>query len=45
MAGIYARTDAKGGVWKAPAGKEASLTGVLGVKTLLTHDEVEVLNQ
>ena len=28
VAGIYARTDATRGVWKAPAGQEASLTGV-----------------
>jgi phage tail sheath protein FI len=28
MAGIYARTDATRGVWKAPAGTEASLRGV-----------------
>ena len=31
-------------VWKAPAGTEASLTGVLGVKTVLTNDENGVLN-
>lgn len=28
VAGIYARTDAQRGVWKAPAGQEASLSGV-----------------
>jgi hypothetical protein len=31
-------------VWKAPAGTEASLTGALGVKTMLTNDENGVLN-
>lgn len=44
VAGLYARTDASRGVWKAPAGTEASLTGVLGVKTPLTNDENGVLN-
>jgi phage tail sheath protein FI len=29
LAGIYARTDAQRGVWKAPAGTEATLNGVL----------------
>ena len=31
VAGLYARTDASRGVWKAPAGTEASLTGAIGV--------------
>lgn len=44
VAGIYARTDSSRGVWKAPAGTDASLTGVLGVKTMLTNDENGVLN-
>lgn len=44
VAGLYARTDSGRGVWKAPAGTEASLTGVLGVKTVLTNDENGVLN-
>jgi uncharacterized protein len=44
VAGIYARTDASRGVWKAPAGTEASLVGVLGPKHLLTDDENGVLN-
>jgi phage tail sheath protein FI len=29
LAGVYARTDATRGVWKAPAGTDASLNGVL----------------
>ena len=29
LAGVYARTDATRGVWKAPAGTEATLNGVL----------------
>jgi hypothetical protein len=32
MAGLYARTDTRFGTWKAPAGLEATLTGVLGVE-------------
>lgn len=43
-AGLYARTDSNRGVWKAPAGTEASLTGVVGVKAVLTNDENGVLN-
>jgi phage tail sheath protein FI len=44
VAGLYARTDTNRGVWKAPAGTEASLTGVLGVRTTLTDGETGVLN-
>jgi hypothetical protein len=44
VAGIYARTDATRGVWKAPAGSEASVTGALGVGTMLTNGENGVLN-
>jgi Bacteriophage tail sheath protein len=44
VAGLYARTDANRGVWKAPAGTEASLTGVFGPKIVLTNDENGVLN-
>lgn len=44
VAGLYARTDSTRGVWKAPAGTEASLAGVIGVKTMLTNDENGVLN-
>lgn len=44
VAGLYARTDANRGVWKALAGTEASLTDVIGVKTMLTEDENGVLN-
>jgi uncharacterized protein len=44
VAGIYARTDATRGVWKAPAGTEASLSGTSGVKINLTDNENGVLN-
>ena len=44
VAGIFARTDTQRGVWKAPAGLEATLVGVreLGVK--LTDEENGELN-
>lgn len=44
VAGIYARTDSTRGVWKAPAGTEASLSGATGARTPLTNDENGVLN-
>ena len=44
MAGIYARTDSTRGVWKAPAGTEASLTGAAAVVVPLTDGENGVLN-
>ena len=44
VAGLYARTDGNRGVWKAPAGTEASLAGTLGTKLKLTNDENGVLN-
>ena len=44
VAGLYARTDSNRGVWKAPAGTEASLVGVSGLKIVLTDGENGVLN-
>jgi phage tail sheath protein FI len=44
IAGLYARTDSSRGVWKAPAGTDASLTGAVGVKTPLNDNENGVLN-
>ncbi len=44
VAGIYARTDATRGVWKAPAGTEATLAGVSGVAVQLNDKENGVLN-
>jgi phage tail sheath protein FI len=44
VAGIYARTDSTRGVWKAPAGIEASLTGVSGLQYVLTDQENGQLN-
>jgi phage tail sheath protein FI len=44
MAGLYAATDADRGVWKAPAGIDASLTGALALTTVLTDLENGSLN-
>jgi hypothetical protein len=44
VAGIYARTDSQRGVWKAPAGTEASLTGITSLATSLTDGEQGFLN-
>jgi uncharacterized protein len=44
VAGIYAATDATRGVWKAPAGIDASLTGVSGLQYNLTDLENGNLN-
>jgi uncharacterized protein len=44
VAGLYARTDGARGVWKAPAGTEASLTGVSGFTVPVTDTENGQLN-
>jgi uncharacterized protein len=44
MAGTWAATDTARGVWKAPAGIDASLTGVTGFSVPLTDDENGELN-
>ncbi len=44
MAGVFARTDAQRGVWKAPAGTEAVLQGVQGLDVVLTDQENGTLN-
>ena len=43
LAGVYARTDANRGVWKAPAGTDAGLSGA-DVAVRLTDTENGVLN-
>ena len=45
VAGVVARTDAQRGVWKAPAGTEASLRGVPELTVKLTDPQQGVLNQ
>lgn len=44
IAGIFARTDTARGVWKAPAGIEATLTGVVELAVKLTDGENGQLN-
>ncbi|MFI5458427.1 MAG: phage tail sheath family protein [Isosphaerales bacterium] len=44
VAGIWAQTDGTRGVWKAPAGTAASLTGAIGVYVPLNDRENGVLN-
>jgi phage tail sheath protein FI len=44
IAGLYARTDSARGVWKAPAGTEASLNGVVGLLAELSDTEHGNLN-
>lgn len=45
VAGIYARTDAQRGVWKAPAGTETGMSGVRELKVKLTDRENGDINQ
>jgi phage tail sheath protein FI len=45
IAGLMARTDSQRGVWKAPAGTEADLRGVLDVELNMTDMENGVLNK
>lgn len=44
VAGVIARTDATRGVWKAPAGTEATLVGVPQLQVKLTDSENGQLN-
>ena len=44
IAGIMARTDVQRGVWKAPAGIDASLNGIAGLQVKLTNAENGQLN-
>ena len=45
VAGIFSRTDTNRGVWKAPAGLEATLVGVPQLSVSLTNEENGELNQ
>lgn len=42
--GLYARTDKKRGVYKAPAGEEATLSGVVELETIVGEGALELLN-
>ena len=44
VAGIWARTDAERGVWKAPAGIDAAVNGISGLTVTLTDLENGRLN-
>jgi hypothetical protein len=44
VAGVMARTDATRGVWKAPAGLDAGIAGVLELKAKLTDGENGIVN-
>jgi phage tail sheath protein FI len=44
VAGVFARTDAQRGVWKAPAGIEANLRGVRGLSVRVTDPEQGRIN-
>ena len=44
IAGLMARIDSARGVWKAPAGTEADLRGIAGLKLLFSDQENGVLN-
>jgi hypothetical protein len=44
VAGLYAETDATRGVWKAPAGIDATLSGEAGLTTVLTDLQNGTLN-
>ncbi len=44
VAGVMARTDASRGVWKAPAGTEADIRGIIGLEQRLSDPEHGSLN-
>lgn len=44
IAGLYARTDSTRGVWKAPAGTDATLVSVRALDVVLTDEENGSLN-
>src|SRR6266550_3317727 len=44
VAGLFARTDSKQGVWKAPAGMSANIIGATDVSLTLTAPEIASLN-
>jgi uncharacterized protein len=44
VAGIYARTATQRGVWKAPAGTEATIAGISGLSLSLSDADMDRLN-
>jgi uncharacterized protein len=45
VAGVFARIDAQRGVWKAPAGADATLLGVMDLSTRVTETDSAQLNR
>ncbi|MGD9851332.1 MAG: phage tail sheath C-terminal domain-containing protein [Nitrospirales bacterium] len=43
MAGVFARVDGTRGIWKAPAGTEATLQGVVGLEQVLSSQDINLL--
>lgn len=44
MAGVIAATDARRGIWKAPAGLDAAISGIQGLATKLNDADSGLLN-
>jgi hypothetical protein len=44
LAGLFARTDNTRGVWKAPAGTEASMLGAVGLAAEVSDQDQDTLN-
>jgi uncharacterized protein len=44
LAGAYAATDARRGVWKAPAGVDSPIRGAQGVSVIVTDSQNGILN-
>ncbi|MFZ2879427.1 MAG: DUF2586 family protein, partial [Phototrophicaceae bacterium] len=44
VAGVYARTDSRRGVWKAPAGVEADIRGIVALEQRITDLEHGMVN-
>lgn len=44
VAGVYARTDGREGVWKSPAGTDANLRGVTGLALMISNAESATIN-
>ena len=42
--GVFARTDASQGVWKAPAGEEAKILGIIDIEYSVSDAEQDLLN-
>ena len=45
VAGVYARTDLESGVWKAPAGADATLADAVGLEHGLAEPDIALLSE